>query len=87
MCESTEQRIRIKFCSKIGKTAPETYQWLQQAYGEDAMGRTQVLTGSVDLKSVENGAPGVKQNKGHATGFFWFWVYGTPRVRSRRANN
>ena len=39
MCESTKQRICIKFCFKIGKTATETYQ--QQAYGEDAMGRTQ----------------------------------------------
>jgi len=54
MCESTEQRICIKFCFKIGKTAMKTYQLLQQAYGEDAMGRTQVfLTGSVDLKRVE----------------------------------
>jgi len=42
-CESTEQRICIKFCFKIGKTATETYQLLQQAYGEDAMGRTQVF--------------------------------------------
>ena len=42
MCESTEQRICIKFCFKIGKTATETYQLLQQAYGEDAMGRTEV---------------------------------------------
>ena len=32
MCESTEQRICIKFCFKIGKTATETYQLLQQAY-------------------------------------------------------
>ena len=40
MCESTEQSICIKFCFKIGKTATETYQLLQQAYGEDAMGRT-----------------------------------------------
>jgi hypothetical protein len=46
MCEGTKQRICIKFCIKIGKTATETYQLLQQAYGEDAMGRT----GSVDLK-------------------------------------
>jgi len=52
MCESTEQRICIKFCFKIGKTATETYQLLQQVYGEDAMGRTQVF-GSVDLKRVE----------------------------------
>ena len=43
MCESTEQRICIKFYFKIGKTATETYQLLQQAYGEDAMGRTQVF--------------------------------------------
>jgi len=43
MCESTEQHICIKFCFKNGKTATETYQLLQQAYGEDAMGRTQVF--------------------------------------------
>ena len=43
MCESTEQRICIKFCFKIGKTITETYQLLQQAYSEDAMGRTQVF--------------------------------------------
>ena len=38
-----EQRICIKFCFKIGKTATETYQLLQQAYSEDTMGRTQVF--------------------------------------------
>ena len=43
MCESPEQRICIKFCFKIGKPATETCQLLQQAYGEDAMGRTQVF--------------------------------------------
>ena len=42
MCESTEQSICIKFCFKIGKIAIEKYQLLQQAYGEDAMGHTQV---------------------------------------------
>jgi len=52
MCERTKQRICIKFCFKIGKTATETYQFLQQAYGEDAVGR-KCLTGSVDLKRVE----------------------------------
>ena len=40
MCESTEQRTCNKFCFEIGKTATETYQLLQQAYSEDAMGRT-----------------------------------------------
>jgi len=43
MCESTEQSICINFCFKIGKPATETYQLLQQAYGEDAMSRTQVF--------------------------------------------
>ena len=43
MCESTEQRICIKFCFKTGKTATGTYQLLQQAYSEDAMGHTQVF--------------------------------------------
>ena len=43
MCGSTKQRICIKFCFKIRKIAMETYQLLQQAYGEDAMGRTQVF--------------------------------------------
>ena len=43
MCESTKQHICIMFCFKIGKTAMEMYQLLQQACGEDAMGRTQVF--------------------------------------------
>jgi len=43
MCESNEQRICIKFCFKIRKTAMETYQLMQQAYSEDAVGRTQVF--------------------------------------------
>jgi len=42
-CGSTEQRICITFCFKIGKPATETYQLLHQAYSEDAMGRTQVF--------------------------------------------
>jgi len=33
----------IKFSFTIGKTATETHQLLQQSYGEDAMGRTQVF--------------------------------------------
>ena len=40
MCESTEKHICMKFRFEIGKPATETYQLLQQAYGEDAMCRT-----------------------------------------------
>ena len=74
MCESTEQHICIKFCFKIGKTATETHQLLQKAYGEDAMGRTQVFdwfTVEGSLVSVtKEGMPGAKQNKGHVSGVF-----------------
>jgi len=67
MCESTEQCICIKFCFKIGKTATEMYQLLQQAYSEDAMGRTHVFHW---FRQFKEGAPGAKQNKGHVTGIF-----------------
>ena len=43
MCESMEQHICIKFCFKIRKTATETYELLQQVYGEGAMGHTQMF--------------------------------------------
>ena len=43
MCESTEQRICVKFCFEICKTATEMSQLLQQAEGEDIMGRTRVV--------------------------------------------
>ena len=69
MCASTEQRICIKFCFKIGKTATETYHLLQQAYGEDAMGRTQVF-GSFDLKRVERRGAKCEANEGRVTGVF-----------------
>jgi hypothetical protein len=71
MCESTKQCICIKFCFKIGKTVTETYQLLQQAYGEDAVGLTQVFDWFHQFKegrtSVESDPPGAKQNKGHVT--------------------
>jgi len=61
MCESTEQRICIKFCFKIRKTATETYQLLQHAYGGDAMGHTQVFDWFRPFKegrtSVESNPP------------------------------
>jgi transposase len=35
------QRFCLKFCFKLGKTFTETFQMLQQAYGEDCLSRTQ----------------------------------------------
>jgi len=71
MCESTKQRICIKFCFKIRKTTTETCQLLQQAYDEDAMGRTQVFDWFHRFKegrtSIESdfcsGQPSTSRNK------------------------
>jgi hypothetical protein len=35
-----EQRVCIKFCQKLDKTAIETYEMLQQALGETALSRS-----------------------------------------------
>jgi hypothetical protein len=69
MCESIEQSICIKFRFKIGKTTMETYKLLQQAYGEDAMGRTQVF----DWKGPSSPRPKKGhqvRSKTHVTGVF-----------------
>jgi len=41
MKDLEEQRVCVKFCFKLGKTFMETFQLLQQAYGEDCLSRTQ----------------------------------------------
>jgi hypothetical protein len=38
-----EQRVCVKFCQKLGKTATETYEMLQQAFGETALSRSQTF--------------------------------------------
>jgi hypothetical protein len=38
-----EQRINIKFCAKLGKSASETLQLLKEAYGAAAMKKTMVF--------------------------------------------
>jgi hypothetical protein len=32
-----------KFCQKLGKSASETYQMINEAYGEEALGRSAVF--------------------------------------------
>ncbi|KAJ4427289.1 hypothetical protein ANN_24907 [Periplaneta americana] len=39
-----EQRANIKFCQKLGKTAAETFQMMQQVYGEDAHSMPRILS-------------------------------------------
>jgi len=36
-----EERVCVKFCCKLGKNFTQTFQLLNQAYGEDCMSRTQ----------------------------------------------
>ena len=36
-----EQRVCVKFCFKLGKTATETWKMLQQAFGDKCMSQTQ----------------------------------------------
>jgi hypothetical protein len=35
-----EQRVRVKFCFKLGKSSSETFELLQQAFGDDVLSRT-----------------------------------------------
>ena len=43
-CRMTiEQRINIKFCVKLGKTATETLKMLRDVYGDSFMSRTRVF--------------------------------------------
>ena len=41
MKDLEEQRVCGKFCFKLGKSFTETFQMLQQAFGEDCLSRTQ----------------------------------------------
>ena len=41
MKDLEEQHDSVEFCFKLGKTVTETFQMLQQAYGEDCLSHTQ----------------------------------------------
>jgi [histone H3]-lysine36 N-dimethyltransferase SETMAR len=43
MSEKREQRVCIKFCQKLGKTATETHEMLQVAFGEEALSRSKTF--------------------------------------------
>jgi hypothetical protein len=42
MTKRVEQRYCIKFCQKLGDSKAETIRKIQQAFGNDAMGATQI---------------------------------------------
>jgi len=42
MADNKEQRVCVKFCFLLGKSAAETVLMLQEAFKEEALSRTQV---------------------------------------------
>jgi hypothetical protein len=42
MADLREQRVCIKFCFKLEKTAADTYQILNKAFGDNSLGKTQI---------------------------------------------
>jgi len=40
---NVEQRVNVKFCMKLGKSATETYDLLKKVYGDEFLSCTQVF--------------------------------------------
>ena len=51
MDQKKEQRVCIKFCASLGKSATETLQMIQQGFGDQNLSRTQVLQWHVRFKT------------------------------------
>jgi hypothetical protein len=70
MTEKVEQRSCIKFCQKLGHSYSETYDIIEKAFGNEAMGRTQVKVwfrwfkeGQTSIESDEcSGRPSTSRN-------------------------
>jgi len=43
MDQRKEQRVAIQFCVNLGKSATETFKMIQQSFGDQSLGRTQVF--------------------------------------------
>jgi len=53
MSDRTEQRICLRFCFLLGKTATEAHEMLQRAFKEEALSRTQVFEWFAQFKRGE----------------------------------
>ena len=53
MSDRTEQRICLRFCFRLGKTATEAHEMLPKAFKEEAPSRTQVFEWSARFKREE----------------------------------
>jgi transposase len=43
LSDNVEQRVNVKFCVKLGKSAIETYDLLKKVYGDECLSRTPVF--------------------------------------------
>ena len=53
MSDRTEQRIRLRFCFRLGETATEAHEMLQKAFKEEALIRTHVFEWFAPFKRGE----------------------------------
>ncbi|PNF28730.1 hypothetical protein B7P43_G07777 [Cryptotermes secundus] len=58
MADQKEQRVCVKFCFLLGKTAAETVGMLQQVFNDDALGKSQVYEWFSRFKSGNMSRPG-----------------------------
>ncbi|XP_064090683.1 protein GVQW3-like [Macrobrachium nipponense] len=71
MSERIKQRYCIKFCYKLGDTQVQTIQKIQQAFGDEAMGITQIKEwynrfkqGKISVESKSwSGRPSTSRNE------------------------
>jgi len=58
MSDRTKQRICLRFCFRLGKTATKAHEMLQKAFKEETLSRTQVFKWCAGFKrgemSIEN---------------------------------
>jgi len=60
MNQRKEQRVCIKFCANLGKSAMETLKMIQQGFGDQSLSRTQVFQWHTWFK---NSCPSVDDDK------------------------
>jgi hypothetical protein len=53
MADLRQQRVYMKFCFKLGKTAAETRQMLKQAFGDNILGQMQTYDWYKRFKMVK----------------------------------
>jgi hypothetical protein len=69
----TEQRTNIKFLVKLGKSGREILEMLETVYGESAMKRRTVKSGSTVVHLAAKSAQESFKNQDHAHCFFFIF--------------